>query len=555
MEKKKKLYIVLAAVVLLAAAGIFCWKFTFAAGKIVSRDADTVDLRGKEVSAESLEKAKEKLPEAHILWDITIGGKTFDGESTDIVTADFTADDVASFERLTELQSVDASACTSADAVLALRSALPDVNVYWNVTLCGESFDGESTEITIKDASADEIRNAIAFLPELSSLTLTDSTLSADEQLSLAEEYPEIGFYWSVTLGGKTFSCDASVLDFSGTALTEDDLAVIEEYLPCFAAAQSVNLTGCGLSDETIKAFADRHAELSVIWETELFGVSFSTDAGEIDFSDIALTIEDAADIEALLPYMPNLTKVVMCRCGISDEDMEALYERHDDVEFVWMVQVRTWGLRTDRTYFTVYNNDYDFPTNNGSLAALRYCHDMIAIDLGHQMFYDDPEMFECFPNLKYLIISNSQYESLPALSNLKNLVMLEMFWTNTSDITPLRELTNLRHLNITYKRVRDAESDLEVLSSMTWLERLWISYNMYSEEQVAALREALPNTQIVVIETLDCVSMGWRDDSEEYYNMRDALHMYYINEAGDSVTYNPFTGERSQYEDTNPFL
>ena len=86
-----------------------------------------------------------------------------------------------------------------------------------------------------------------------------------------------------------------------------------------------------------------------------------------------------------MLPYLPKLKKVVMLRCGISDEDMDAIDLRHEDVQFVWMVQVRRWGLRTDRTYFTVYNNDYEFPEDNHSFAALRYCRDMIAIDLGHQ--------------------------------------------------------------------------------------------------------------------------------------------------------------------------
>ena len=40
----------------------------------------------------------------------------------------------------------------------------------------------------------------------------------------------------------------------------------------------------------------------------------------------------------------------------------------------------------------------------------------------------------------------------------------------------------------------------------------------------------------------------------EEYYKMRDALHMYYMTDEGGTQLINPFTGERSQYEWTNPF-
>lgn len=33
----------------------------------------------------------------HIFWDLVIGSKTFDGESENIVTADFTAGDIPAF--------------------------------------------------------------------------------------------------------------------------------------------------------------------------------------------------------------------------------------------------------------------------------------------------------------------------------------------------------------------------------------------------------------------------------------------------------------------------
>ena len=446
------------------------------------------------------------------------------------------------------------SACSDFSAILALQNALPEVRVHWTVPLGEKSVDGESESIAVQDASADMLRTAITRLPKLRTLVLTDSTLSPADQLTLTEEFPSMLFSWDVTLAGRTIPSDVTVLDFTGTPLTEEDLTELSAALPLFSNAESVNLTDCGLSEHMLRDFSAAHPNLLTEWETQLFGVRFSTAAEEIDFSDVPLTVEDAAQIEAMLPYLPKLKKVVMLRCGISDEDMDAIDLRHEDVQFVWMVQVRRWGLRTDRTYFTVYNNDYEFPEDNHSFAALRYCRDMIAIDLGHQKFYDDPDMFENFPDLRYLVVSNSQYESLPALKYLKNLVMLEMFWTNTSDITPLRELTNLRHLNITYKRVRDAEADLDTLMQMTWLERLWISYNMYRDDQIEALKAALPDTQVQVIYTTDCVSQGWRNGSEEYFNMRDALHMYYLDDDSNHVYINPYTNQPSQYDDTDPF-
>lgn len=553
-EKKRLCWLLPVVILLLAAVGWFFWKYTFVDGTVTARSADTIDLRGREISEEKLRTIESRFPDAHILWDVNVGGNSFDGESESIVTADFTTEDIPSFARLKNLKEADVSACSDFSAILALQNALPEVRVHWTVPLGEKSFDGESESVAVQDASADMLRAAITRLPKLRTLVLTDSTLSPADQLALTEEFPSMLFSWDVTLAGRTIPSDVTALDFTGTPLTEENLSELSAALPLFSNAESVKLTDCGLSEHMLRDFSAAHPNLLTEWETQLFGVRFSTAAEEIDFSDVPLTVEDAAQIEDMLPYLPKLKKVVMLRCGISDEDMDAIDLRHEDVQFVWMVQVRRWGLRTDRTYFTVYNNDYEFPEDNHSFAALRYCRDMIAIDLGHQKFYDDPDMFENFPDLRYLVVSNSQYESLPALKYLKNLVMLEMFWTNTSDITLLRELTNLRHLNITYKRVRDAEADLDTLMHMTWLERLWISYNMYRDDQIEALKAALPDTQVQVIYTTDCVSQGWRNGSEEYFNMRDALHMYYLDDDSNHVYINPYTNQPSQYDDTDPF-
>lgn len=83
------------------------------------------------------------------------------------------------------------------------------------------------------------------------------------------------------------------------------------------------------------------------------------------------------------------------------------------------------------------------------------------------------------------------------------------------------------------------------MLSQMTWLDRLWLSNNMFSEDQVQTLRDALPDTEIMVIYTLDCVSKGWRD-VKEYFDMRDALNMYYMDENGNTIRENPYRQEET---------
>ena len=177
-EKKRLCWLLPVVILLLAAVGWFFWKYTFVDGTVTARSADTIDLRGREISEEKLRTIESRFPDAHILWDVTVGGKSFDGESESIVTVDFTTEDIPSFARLKNLKEADVSACSDFSAILALQNALPEVRVHWTVPLGEKSFDGESESIAIQDASADMLRAAITRLPKLRTLVLTDSTLS-----------------------------------------------------------------------------------------------------------------------------------------------------------------------------------------------------------------------------------------------------------------------------------------------------------------------------------------------------------------------------------------
>ena len=576
MSRKRKksragLVIGLVLVVLLAGIGAGAWWFfdnyAIYRGQIVPKNVTELDLRGEDVTAEELTQAEETFADAHIIRDVVIGGKTYSSDETDIAAGTFAESEIPRFREFDALKSVDCTGCADLAAVLALRKAMPDVSVTWTVPLGDKTLDGDATAIEEEDASAADLTAALERLPFMESVTLTKSSLSPAEQLALTEAYPGVSFGWDVLLGGKRFPLGTEVLDFEDAALTEAQLEEIGTYLPLMETAAEIRLGDPEAADETVRAFADAHPELTVAWNTSLFGVDFSTEAEELVFDDIALTVEDAAKIEAMVPYMHNLTRVSMQRCGIGNDDMVAIYKRHindDGVKFVWMVQVTNRGVPTDQTFFHSYrwsNPDVDYYYNNSNqtFEQLRYCHDMIAIDLGHKRYYGDPDMFANMPHLRYLTVPDCAYTALPALGGLQELEYLEMYWScgKGMDISYLKDCPNLKHLNIAYKRIKDDNeraTDLATLKSMKQLKRLWISANMYSAEDVRALREALPDTQIEVMDTLNCVAKGWREGDQAYYDYRDALHMYYMSDESNTVLINPYTGERSQNERTNPF-
>ena len=556
---KKKTVLLLILVLLLAALGAGGWYFhthyAFYRGEVLPRDIPELDLRGESVTAEDLEKAEMLFEDVHILRDVTVAGITYSSDETEIATGDFTASEIPLFSDFDGLRRVDATACSDVSAILALREALPGAEVFWTVPFEGRSLSGDETELTVKTAAAEELSAALARLPRAETVTVKGDSLSLDDKSELLSAWPEIAFVWDVTLAGQTFRQGEEVLEYSGRPLSEEQLAEIGDYLHLLDAAAELRVLGCGLTDEALMAFADAHPGLRVVWDTSLFGVDFTTEDTELSFERIPLTAEDAARIEAMTAYMPELTRVNMALCGIDNETMEAMNLRHDDIRFVWMVNVYGYGVYTDQTYYTVYNCPLVFRTN-AVAEELRYCHDMVGIDLGHMHLFGDTSFFYGMPHLKYLIISNGAHSEIPELAACRELVWIEAHKTSLREIDFLLELPALRHLNLAYIKIPNEEyrqKDLDILKQLTWLERLWLGGNMFRPAQVEELREALPDTYIHVVYGEDTLEGGWRK-VEEYFNMRDAMHMYYMTDAGDTVVYNPYTGERSQYEWTNPF-
>ena len=101
-------------------------------------------------------------------------------------------------------------------------------------------------------------------------------------------------------------------------------------------------------------------------------------------------------------------------------------------------------------------------------------------------------------------------------------------------DPTPLLGCTALRDLNVCYIST-PPDALFETLSQMTWLRRLWCTGTYMSDAQVKALREALPNTEVWCSPGDESTGGTWRYD-EDYYDMRDAFHMYYMDIKGNTV-------------------
>lgn len=521
--KKRILLLAGCAVLLVGIAGkVFLDHNIWAGGRFVSRASETLNLRGKSVEISDFEQLQAEMPECEITWDVPFQGGSYASDSRELTVSSLTQEDILTLDYFRYLTRLDASGCTDYPELMAFRAHRPECDVTYQVVLCGATYENDADTVTAEDPAVPELEELLPYLPDVTEVRLTGQMPQITELLHLQEAFPEICFQWEVDMGGQTLESTVTELDLSGRALRYDEA---KELLLWFPDLKTVNMRGCGLTDEEMMALAQTYPACFFLWDMTIGEVQVSTDAEQIDISD--QPIESPEQIEALLPYFPNVKKVVMCKCGLDDETMDALNRKYEDIRFVWSVKIKYVYVRTDATYFYPFKFDHNLYVNNDDIYPLRYCTDMVCIDIGHMGEVTDCEWAAFMPELKYLILGETAISDLSPLSNCKKLAFLELFTIPVTDYSPLVECTGLEDLNLgkTY-------ADPAPIAKMTWLKNLWWSgvdgtVGLVCSNAKAVLTEALPNTNLrfnLAHPTAD----GWRK-LDNYFGMRDYMGMFYL--------------------------
>lgn len=524
--KTRVRWVVAALVPVIAAAAWFFSSYGVFSGRVIPRRADVIDLRGSEISVQKAEALAAEHPGKTVLWDVPLSGGSRPSDAEDLEITALSLSDIPLFSCFPNLKSVDASGCTDYEALLALRSSYPALDLTAFVTVGGKAVPMDAQRAVLRaDTPLEELLEKLPFLPDLYRVSFAGGAVSYETQDALAAAFPGISFRWDVELLGQTASSAAKELSFAGSSLSERDVHTLCENLFRFPSLERIDLTGCGLAGEQIAAVRAASGA-AVLYELTLFGRTVSTDASELDFSGIRMGLSDVAVIEDALGEFPLLEKVVMCDCGISNEDMAALNDRHENVRFVWRVYFSGFSLRTDDTNFIAARVRNDFPIYSNDLEVLKYCPDLQALDLGHKNI-THLNFLRYVPHLKYLILVENDVNDITPIGELQELTYLEMFWTKCEDISPLQNCKALTDLNISYIYCRPAKC-LETLVNMPQLERLWYCGNNLDAGQLEELQAALPDTEMYLAAHGEPTGSTWREHPH-YFEMRDFFGMYYM--------------------------
>lgn len=511
--KKKMLALALLAVLLCAVIGGVIWcatHFYVVDFRLYPKGMAALDLRGQQISLDHYDKLHKKMPQTLIYWDVPFQGSRYPQDTKSLTVTSLTDADLAVLSHFPALEQVEAQACTDYAQLAQLCQQRPEISVHYGVVLGGEPWPSDSTRITLGGIAQGELAD-LSYLPRLEQVCVTKGT--GDNLMELQRYCHDQGIAFSIQVGEQTVPEDTQQVELLGIQQQELPL------LKLLTNMKTLRLIDPVAEPESVLALEQAHPGTQVSWEWDIGGVRVTSEDTEIDLSKAAIT--SVSQVEQAMAYFPKAQQVFLGDCGLDNEELAAYRDRvRQDYKVVWIVHCGPYlPTRTDATSFMPGREGNVPRFRDEDTYNLRYCEDMIAVDVGHQGAVQNIDFVSYMPNLKYLILAHTNVQDITPISSCKNLVFLELDWSPIRDYTPLQGCTALEDLNI-----GKSGADVTPLFQMPWLKNVWCIFRPGAAARIAT---ALPDTHVVA--TGDAtVASGWRD-LPNYYAMRDALGMYYM--------------------------
>ena len=265
---------------------------------------------------------------------------------------------------------------------------------------------------------------------------------------------------------------------------------------------------------------------MKLSWYFDVGGTQVDETAVEVDVS--GRDFSSLEEAENMASCFPNLEKFIMSYCTVNGEKIENetmsdfREKMRPEYKVVWTVECGKLRVRTDDTTF-MPTREREYYFKDSMTENLRYCEDMICVDIGHHPI-KDISFVRYMPHLKYLILTDTAVQDISPLENLKELIFLELTFGIVRDYTPLLGCTALEDLNMDQLWYF---ADPTPLYRMTWLKTLF--WQKCSGHIIVKLQESLPDTRLDFTgSTSNSAGTGWRN-LQNYYDMRDILGMPYM--------------------------
>lgn len=422
-----------------------------------------------------------------------------------------------------------------AEDSVPFRQEFPNTELVYHtvVTIDDKVYDSGIETLDISKRGYSDTHTFIQkldYFSDLHTVIFGKQTIPETEKQRLCQAYPDVSFevIGTYEIYGKQVPENTEHLDLRDAKLD----ASLSDQLALLPQLRSVDLHDQPLSIEDKKELCKLFPEVSFGWTVIYNDTEYDSSITELDLSGQRITSDEDLDaIREAISQFPDLEKVVLCDCGLSYERLAELNEEWP-VRVVWRVYLGSrWSLRTDAVAFSVLIVHYDYPRmGSWNLEPLKYCTDLLALDLGHQSISDISLIGEYLTDLRLLILADNCIRDISPLANLKHLHYLELFLNRIYDLTPLRELHELVDVNISYN---GGIYDIEPLLHSPMMERVWMEATSVGYDGINQLQEAYPDCKIVRWGS-GSVDQGWREPHERYIQMMD---MWFKDYYGDKFS------------------
>ena len=456
-------------------------------------------------------------------------------EEIEHLSAVMQAGEIYTLDYYPNLKSVDLSGSPCYDTILHYMEKHPQVDVTYTVSFGSGEISNKDTSATLAEGSYDPalLLENLRFLPALTSLTLRNPTMTAQEATSLEEAYPDIDLNYTVELLGNTYDAATTELDLSGMSASQ-----VDEVLPRLGLL--TNLASVKLSNSLSFADVDKlqAANPSAVFDYsfQLFGKTISTADKEIVYKGHSIGNEGEEKLREALTILDGCERFVLDNCGLDNEVLAKLRDDfRDQVKVVWRVYFGTNGryntLTDDDTIRAVYN------VTDATCGPMKYLEDVKYMDIGHNDQLSDLSFVSYMPELEVLIASESGVKDLTGFDNCKKLTWLELAYCyKLENIDALAGCDGLKYLNLSYSKVKTLEA----------LDGLRLERFVYLKPKASTAEQ---NTFISIHPKSECItvfygysmpySYGWRyDDNGKtmFWYYKDVIRKVFNYDQADAI-------------------
>ena len=523
---KKTLMTILITLLLtlaLIAASMFGWQWyrnthVFVEGDAYSKDTASLDLTDQDISIAYYEELQAKLPRCEITWVVPFQGAKYVNTTPGIAVSALTLEDVELLVKyFPNLKQLDAMQCTDYEVLAVAEASLPECEVLYEVNLGGLTIDHNAVSLEMgfgEDSEFDILLSNLAYLPKLTSLTLKDPALSAEQVETLRAAYPELEINCIVALLGSEYDVSTTRLDLS--SMESGDVETFVEKLPLLPNLERVDLTDdngeSGLTKTDVKRLQEAAPEVVFQYSFDFYGVTLSTADEEVHIKNKRIGDEGEEEIRQALDILNNCKRFVLEYCSVSNEVLAKIRDDYRSrTKVVWRVHFGKGSTMTDAEAIRAV---YDLTDDN--CQDLIYCEDAKYIDIGHNEYLDGVPFVAGMPNLEVIIISGAPVKDLTPFQNCKKLRILEAaFCEYLYDITPLAGCGSLEMLNISYTHVTDL-SPLDNLN-LTRLTAMYYPKSRVPQEEQDRFTAAKPDCTTFFVGDQP-YGKAWRYDANNEY-------------------------------------